>query len=1736
LPFAQAQEFHLPAPGVMVYLSPPIDPPILKGIKVNPNNPFKFEFILDQGDDYDRHPERSEGSQKEQLKEEATKLIKYFLASLTVPEKDLWVNLSPYEKDRIIPQAFGMTVMGRDLLAEDYMLKQITASLIYPEDEIGKKFWTRIYAEAVKCYGTTNIPVNTFNKVWIVPDKAIVYENPKAGTAYVVESKLKVMLEQDYLSLSNHLNLNGPGHFKSSDQVRSATNALGSQIVREIVLPELTKEVNENKNFAQLRQVYNSLILATWYKKKIKDSILEQVYANKNKVREVGYSFSVIARSEATKQSLTPNDVELIYQRYLKAFKKGVYNYIKEDIDPATQEIIPRKYFSGGVTLDLEDAAMNGTTHLQTAFQETNQLPDSAVIDNDRAMIIESTFDQVKAKSKTQVQRFESFEDLLQFWKDQKGVFQKGWWLSFDMDQASHLGSNQLNKKLKVLTQLILKHIAYKGVRFFSTQKTNASDQMEEGFVYIPSNISKQALASVLRELQEDFKSQTKQNVSMAVIKAEDVMRSTTQIEYKIRPSMRLSAMTMVLETLLSDAKHSGEEYGNKTLFYDPMDEVIQSMWKHVINDFDNRAMIATRSLNEYPVPQDVIDFFTQRGFKSSSDGTLIKIFKNGRVVRVKFVEWIDGSKTTRGQYRNYSGYLDGEDGLLLSFGVYKTIGWKIREGLSKIPLLQSLSSRYSILKTIRHEYAHMRLQLFFERNRPFDQGRLEIPVLLHEVFAGKFAAGNQSKKIFNNVSSLRRDILKGKNLQEYRKNNPKLAEEFAKKDDLLARLGNNEHVMPVEGSNWILAALGLGRLQRMSTGNEEIDSFEFLYNVRQTVKKIINNKSSKNSTNSAMNSEIEDGLTGMVGDVETRGMSLRHFLKITSLSVMGGALLTSPKTSLAKGTMQLLAQHPERNVVLRGHIHNDGIQSSSSEPGRSLLEEIKDSITNDYSTDSDLDKQLYRSYIDDLLKQKGDIIKSMKEDLEGIKEDVEGPNQVKTIAVEYSPSEMGYVYKEYKSAILAMKKSMDNKEITHEKINDIFLYWLGPVFYLLFQKDFDETLAKDDNGFFKNHGLEIKGVDEYSAKIRMVKVVYSTSDKINELENIVTDEELRNKILSDNIQVIMFDFSVNHPLEEENLYKLAGNNVDLRKWVTDVLKLIQQLREELNERSRYMAEEVTHIQGNVLIIAGQMHFEMLKDELSKDKQNHLTAKPKDDLKRRVKEIIDKNFSKRFTTNQLVGLFNSVPLKMNAAMNANNKLREEFDLSIERANFNKAEALLLRMKEQGALVKLLTDLRDVIEQTRSRFENDALSLNMSLIDKKRLYYWLNLRQKFFEPLVNAAGLNIDHVIFSLSSNTLSSIATTHGEDVQLLTWLEDYYAEGNLSDIEMAYLFAHEIAHVKNGSVSALSAEEERENEINDSVEAIKIMQKAGYQLKDIKNKVVAFIRNTQKLKNKAIAEGGLTVTPEMDSYIQQTHPYEEIADAVDKKISDFEGIENSTSPDLSLVKGNLAMEAASDESNNQSETEKLILSPDYKALENLSEGLDEQKKMVFDQFVRGYPKLIKAVLTYGLRLKNYKILIKEKLNPSEKETVEHSLLLARELLILRFRVNYSKPDLKWQPAIIHGFTESLGDSATQERINDEWDNLNAINVESTLVNESDNAAMNAHLPRNGGIDFTPANMNFQIQNAGAGIKFHLDSAQLQELQNASGFVPIITNIKPMTDLRGFLGIKEIVRNTDSVG
>jgi len=320
-PKAQAGVMGLPQPGTMVNLSPAYVPLMITGLTVHPKNPLLMDFIVSTG---------NSGLDAARVKKESDRLIKYFLACLTIPEGDQWVNLSPYEKQRIVPEDLGQTVLGQDMLAQDYLLKQLTASLIYPEKNLGKDFWDKVYAKAGQMYGTTQIPVNTFNKVWILPSTAQVFEHK--DTVFVVKSHLKVMLDEDYLALSKHQRQPA----KAPQGNNHPTNTLASNIVRQIILPAIEKEVNYGQNFAQLRQIYNSMILAVWFKKNLKEALLNQVYTDKSKVNGVNVD--------------DPSIKERIYKQYLEAYKKGVFNYIKEETDQTTQETIPRKYFSGGIT------------------------------------------------------------------------------------------------------------------------------------------------------------------------------------------------------------------------------------------------------------------------------------------------------------------------------------------------------------------------------------------------------------------------------------------------------------------------------------------------------------------------------------------------------------------------------------------------------------------------------------------------------------------------------------------------------------------------------------------------------------------------------------------------------------------------------------------------------------------------------------------------------------------------------------------------------------------------------------------------------------------------------------------------------------------------------------------------------------------------------------------------------------------------------------------------------------------------------------------------------------------------------------------------------------------------------------------------------------------------------------------------------------------------------------------
>ena len=290
-------------------------PPTLRGLLLNADDPLRLDFIVDTG---------SPGARPARFRREADRLIKYFLAALTFPEDAQWVNLSPGQPDRVVPPDFGLTGMGQDMLAQDYLLKQFSAAQLSPAHALGQAFWDRVYRATARRLGTTQIPLTVFHRVWIVPDQARVFHDGNA--VYILSSHLRVMTDQDY-QLEK-----GPPPPGDAERPAAAIQAAAFQ---DLILPMIEQEVNTGPAFAPLRQIFQAVILATWYKRNLTAGLLSQSYTDQRKV-----------------PGITGPDqpgVQQIYAQYLTALSQGAQQIIHESRDPVSGQIIPRKYVSGGI-------------------------------------------------------------------------------------------------------------------------------------------------------------------------------------------------------------------------------------------------------------------------------------------------------------------------------------------------------------------------------------------------------------------------------------------------------------------------------------------------------------------------------------------------------------------------------------------------------------------------------------------------------------------------------------------------------------------------------------------------------------------------------------------------------------------------------------------------------------------------------------------------------------------------------------------------------------------------------------------------------------------------------------------------------------------------------------------------------------------------------------------------------------------------------------------------------------------------------------------------------------------------------------------------------------------------------------------------------------------------------------------------------------------------------------------
>ncbi|MEW5758843.1 MAG: hypothetical protein AB1755_05200 [Candidatus Omnitrophota bacterium] len=306
-----------------------------------------FKLFLDKGS--------INNPSNKQIQSETKNLLNYFFVGLALPNKTFWVNLrpalnranevssglGPNEQNNVIDERLAQTDVGRILLEADVQLKQDTAKLTSPKTKEGKEYWNKLFIKAKELQqGATKIKIPTLLRPWIVPDEIIIAENK--GSCYVYKATMKVMLEAEHRQLPQAPSLPKrgiKGEF-DSNQNDKILNDYSAQLIKELIIPKLNKEINSSKRYAALRQVYYSLIIAQWFKERHKDKL------------------KIDSGDLTNLTSKTPWSIDAYYRQYEKSFKEGEYN-IKEVIPTAKAKII-RTYTSGGAVFNISQIPQVG--------------------------------------------------------------------------------------------------------------------------------------------------------------------------------------------------------------------------------------------------------------------------------------------------------------------------------------------------------------------------------------------------------------------------------------------------------------------------------------------------------------------------------------------------------------------------------------------------------------------------------------------------------------------------------------------------------------------------------------------------------------------------------------------------------------------------------------------------------------------------------------------------------------------------------------------------------------------------------------------------------------------------------------------------------------------------------------------------------------------------------------------------------------------------------------------------------------------------------------------------------------------------------------------------------------------------------------------------------------------------------------------------------------------------------
>ncbi|MFB3764522.1 MAG: hypothetical protein ACE14P_04650 [Methanotrichaceae archaeon] len=251
-----------------------------------------------------------------------------FMTGLAVNDNKFWVNLNPWEVDRIIDEELGQSEVGRIMLEADLQMKKDFGNYGNPcANETGKVLWGLLDKKredlVQRCMNkfpgeikeTSNIIFKPVQRHWIVPDKACAYSNE--SLIYIINASLTINSEPvtDHSSFQvNNQDINTLSRDCVEELNRSAKEYAEyyKNLEERMIQPYIVADINADEKYEDLREVYAALALAQWYKSKTTPHT--DIFRD-----------GLDSSSVSIFKSQTPWHPKDIWDQYVYSFKNGEY-------------------------------------------------------------------------------------------------------------------------------------------------------------------------------------------------------------------------------------------------------------------------------------------------------------------------------------------------------------------------------------------------------------------------------------------------------------------------------------------------------------------------------------------------------------------------------------------------------------------------------------------------------------------------------------------------------------------------------------------------------------------------------------------------------------------------------------------------------------------------------------------------------------------------------------------------------------------------------------------------------------------------------------------------------------------------------------------------------------------------------------------------------------------------------------------------------------------------------------------------------------------------------------------------------------------------------------------------------------------------------------------------------------------------------------------------------------------